>query len=127
MVTLRVLEVEVDGAEPEVDGGFWRELLRRYGERAKRRQHQRLGIGIECQNATWLDQSPRHRLDENSLRQIEHRRCAAAYVASLVACHQRHCHLGAGPGMLRKIARGLGHAVARARLRQGEREFGPVE
>ena len=127
VVALGVGQVEIDRAQAEIDGGLGREFFRRDGERVERGQHQRLGVGIEREDAALLDQGARHRLDEDALRKLQLGRLAAALVAGLVARHQRHRDLGAGPRMLGEVARGLRRAAAGARLRQREREFRRAE
>ena len=127
VVGFGVGETVVDRAQAEIDGKLGREAFRRDGERIERGQHQRLGFGVERQDAALLDQRARDRLDENALRQLHVARLAAAFVAGLVARDQRHDDVGAGPGMLGEIARGLRRAAAGARLRQREREIGRLE
>ena len=119
-----MFKVVVDRAQAEIDAGFRRKTLRRNGERIERGQHQRFRFGVQRQNTPLLDQRAGQGLDENTLRQRQLVRLAAAFVAGLVSCGQCHDHLGAGPRMFGKIVRGLRGAGTGTRLWQGERIVG---
>ena len=116
-----------DRAQPEIDAGVGRELLRRHRQRVERGDDERSRIGVEREIAPLLDQRLRQRLGEDALGQAQRERLALALVAALVAGDERHHHFGAGPGMIGQILDGLADAVAGARLRQDQREIGRAE
>src|SRR5439155_1993797 len=61
-------------------------------------------------------------LDEDALRKPELDRRARAFIAGFIARRQRQHDLDAGPWMIRQILGGLTRAIARAQLRQHQRE-----
>ncbi len=121
------VEAVIDRAQAEIDPGLRRELFWGDGERFERGQHDRLLLGIKCENAALFDERARQRLAEAALRQLDVGRLAAAHIAGLVMRNERHLHFGTRPGMLGEIVRGLRLARAGARLRQRQGEIGRLK
>ena len=120
VVVFRILKIEIDRTQAEIDAGFLCEALRRDSERVKRGKHQRFCFGVERQDTPLLDERASQGLYENPLRQRQLLRLTTALIAGLIPRRQRHDRFGTGPRMLGKVMRGLRRTGAGARLRQGE-------
>jgi hypothetical protein len=104
--------------QAEIVAELRHELVRGHGERVEGDQHPVAVSGVEGELAPLLDDGTGELLGKRTLGQAEGVRRAGPHVVGFVAGRERHDDLGAGPGVIAQVLRGLAGAVADPRLRQ---------
>ena len=112
-----------DAGHAEVVAGVDVETIGREKQRFHRHFDTLPVVRRKDEIAALLDQRLRQRLDEGALRERDFDIRALAFVAGLVARHQRHADARAGPGMVGQVGGRFGLAETAGPRREAERHL----